>query len=118
MGPSQLGGQAAGTLAQGAMNLGGQLLGGMTNVGNTLGAGIMGGANATAQGTQSLFSGLGQGATTAAMMPLINQLYGGAGQPRNPYGQVGPSDLWNFASGQSSPFPSQGYNTNYAGGAR
>jgi hypothetical protein len=78
----------------------------------------MGSANALAGGQQALSSAVGTGISNAASLQMLAQMYGGAGQTRNPYGQVGPSDLWNFVSGQSSPFPSQGYNTNYAGGAR
>jgi hypothetical protein len=118
MGPSELGGRAAGQLAQSATGLGGQMIGAYTNLGNTMGAGTMGSANALAGGQQALSSAVGTGISNAASLPMLAQMYGGAGQTRNPYGQVGPSDLWNFASGQSSPFPSQGYNVNYAGGAR
>lgn len=117
MGPSQLGGQAAGQLAQSATGLGGQMIGAYTNMGNTLGAGTMGAANALAGGQQSLASAFGTGVSNAASLPMLAQMYGT--QPsQSTYGRVGPSDLWNFASGQSSPFPSQGYNMNYAGGAR
>lgn len=117
MGPSQLGGQAAGTLAQAATGLGGQMIGAYTNMGNTLGAGTMGAANALAGGQQAVSSAFGSGISNAASLPLLAQMYG-AQPARSSYGQVGPADLWSFASGQSSPFPSQGYNVNYAGGAR
>lgn len=117
MGPSQLGATAAGQVAQAATGLGGQMIGAYTNMGNTLGAGTMGSANALAGGQQALSSAVGSGVSNAASLPMLAQLYGG--QPsRSAYGQVGPADLWSFASGQSSPFPSQGYNVNYAGGAR
>ena len=117
MGPSQMGATAAGQVAQSATGLGGQMIGAYTNLGNTYGAGTMGSANALAGGQQALSSAFGTGVSNAASLPMLAQMYGT--QPsQSAYGKVGPSDLWNFASGQSSPFPSQGYNYNYAGGAR
>jgi hypothetical protein len=117
MGPSELGGRAAGQLASSATGLGGQMIGAYTNLGNTMGASTMGAANALAGGQQALSSAFGTGVSNAASLPMLAQMYGG-NTSRSSYGQVGPSDLWNFATGQSSPFPSQGYNVNYAGGAR
>ena len=71
MGPSQLGANAAGTLAQGAFGLGGQMMQGFGNIGQTLGAATMGAGNALSGGIQSLTSGVGQ----AAMMPYFAQMY-------------------------------------------
>jgi hypothetical protein len=100
MGPSQIGAQSAGTLAQGAMNLGGQMLGGMTNVGNTIGAGIMGGANALAQGTQSLAGGIGSGVSSAALMPYMQQMYG---RPGTSYGTTSPAFAASGGSAWQNP---------------
>jgi len=101
MGPSQLGGTAAGQVAQAASGLGGQLINANTNIGNTLGAGVMGGANALAGGQQSMASAIGSGVSNAAMLPMMNQLYGG-GTAQN-FGISSPA-FRNIQSQVNSPF--------------
>ena len=120
MGPSQIGATAAGNLSQAALQTG-QLTGNaMMGAGTALGQGVMGAANAQAQGTNALYGGISSGISSAASLPFMAQMYGqnmGGGN----VSPAGPSDLWNFATGQASPFPSRGYQTstnalNYTGG--
>ena len=109
MGPSQIGANAANTLASGGMQLGQGMMGAFGGVGNTLGAATMGAGNALSGGLQSLMGGAG----SAMMMPYMAQMYGrGAGT-----GNVsGIPDAFKFVTGQASPFPSRGYGENYSGG--
>lgn len=120
MGPTQIGASAAGQLGQAALQTG-QLTGNaMMGAGTALGQGVMGAANAQAQGTNALYGGISSGVSNAASLPFMAQMYGqnmGSGN----VSPSGPSDLWNFATGQASPFPSRGYQTstnalNYTGG--
>lgn len=97
-GPSQLGAQAAGGIANAAMGAAGQIGGAATAAGTALGQGIMGAGNALAQGTQSLFSGVG----SAASMPYFAANFG-----QSPYGQqartnyAGIPEAFQWATGQS-----------------
>ena len=119
MGPTEIGATAAGQLGNAAIQTG-QLTGNaMMGAGTALGQGVMGAANAQAQGTNALYGGISSGISSAASLPFMAQMYGntpGVGQSN--VAPVGPASLWDFATGQSSPFPSQGYNVNYTGGLR
>ena len=102
MGPSELGGRAAGQLASSATGLGGQMIGAYTNLGNTMGASTMGAANALAGGQQALSSAFGTGVSNAASLPMLAQMYGGYGQQQN-YGLNSPA-FQNIQSQVNSPF--------------
>ena len=124
MGPTQIGATAAGNLGQAAIQTG-QLTGNaMLGAGTAMGQGVMGAANAQAQGVNALYGGISSGIQGAAAIPFMAQMYGNTpniGQTN--VTPVGPEGLWSFATGQSSPFPSQGYQTatnalNYSGGLR
>ena len=119
MGPTQIGATAAGQLGNAAIQTG-QLTGNaMMGAGTALGQGVMGSANAQAQGTNALYGGIASGLTNVASLPIMAQLAGqGVGGNVTP---SGPAELWSFATGNSSPFPSRGYQTstnalNYTGG--
>lgn len=102
MGPSQLGGTAAGQLAQSATGLGGQMIGAYTNLGNTMGAATMGSANALAGGQQALSSAIGSGVSSASSLPMLAQMYGGVNRPQN-YGMGSPA-FQNIQKQVNSPF--------------
>ena len=102
MGPSELGGRAAGQLASSATGLGGQMIGAYTNLGNTMGASTMGAANALAGGQQALSSAFGTGVSNAASLPMLAQMYGGYGQQQN-YGLNSPA-FQNIQKQVNSPF--------------
>jgi len=119
--PSQLGAQAAGQLGQAALQTG-QLTGNaMMGAGTALGQGVMGAANAQAQGTNALYGGIASGLSSTASLPIMAQLAGQGVMGGGNVSPSGPADLWNFATGNTSPFPSRGYQTstnalNYTGG--
>ena len=71
-GPSTLGAQAAGGIANAAMGAAGNIGNALTGAGTALGQGIMGGGNAAAAGTNALFSGVG----SAASMPYYATNFG------------------------------------------
>ena len=102
MGPSELGGRAAGQVAQAATGLGGQMIGAYTNLGNTYGAGTMGSANALAGGQQALSSAFGSGVSSASSLPMLAQMYGGMNQTQN-YGLGSPA-FQNIQRQVNSPF--------------
>jgi len=121
--PSQLGAQAAGQLGQAALQTG-QLTGNaMMGAGTALGQGVMGAANAQAQGTNALYGGIASGLSSTASLPIMAQLAGQGVMGGGNVSPSGPADLWNFATGNTSPFPSRGYQTstnalNYTGGLK
>ena len=115
MGPSELGGRAAGNLGQAAIQTG-QLTGNaMMGAGTALGQGTMGAANAQAGGVNALYGGIGAGIQGATSAPLMAQYYGqglnqgtsGAnnwnsaafGLPSSIFGQAGYQGPLNFALG-------------------
>lgn len=78
-GPSQLGAQAAGGVANAAMGAARQIGQAATGAGTALGQGIMGAGNAAAAGTNALFGSLG----SAASVPYFAANFG---QIRSPQG--------------------------------
>lgn len=76
-GPSQLGAQAAGGVANAAMGAAGQIGNAATGAGTALGQGIMGAGNAAAAGTNALFGSIG----SAASVPYFAANFG-----QQPYG--------------------------------
>lgn len=90
-GPSQLGAQAAGGIAQAATGSAANIGNALTGAGTAMGQGIMGAGNAMAGGTQAAFGGLG----SAMSMPYFAQNFGRAGTAA---GSGAPAGLFDWFS--------------------
>lgn len=118
-GPSQLGAQAAGGIANAAMGAAGQIGGAATGAGNALGQSIMNAGTYTGAGTNALFGGIGSAMSMPYMAQNFNRTtntplssipgyssFGNIGQAATP-NYAGIPDALKWAFGQSSgPFPS------------